>query len=42
MVSIFIGFLANVRTLRAGETRRSTGHLSREVCELEPAAHAMN
>jgi hypothetical protein len=31
MVSIFIGFLATVRPLRAGETRRSTGHLSRET-----------
>jgi hypothetical protein len=42
MVSIFIGFLATVRTLHAGETRRRTGHLSPEVRELQPAAYAMN
>jgi hypothetical protein len=42
MVSIFIGFLATVRILRAGETRRRTGHLSPEVRELQPAAYAMN
>jgi len=42
MVSIFIGFLATVRTRRAGETRRRTGHLSPEVRELQPAAYAVN
>jgi hypothetical protein len=42
MVSIFIGFLATARALRAKEAARSTWRPLREVCELQPAAHAMN
>jgi hypothetical protein len=42
MVLIFIGFLVTVRSLRAEAARRSAGRLLREVCELQPAAHAMN
>jgi len=42
MVSIFIGVLATVRSLRAEAARRRTERLLREVCELQPAAHAMN
>jgi hypothetical protein len=38
MVSIFIGFLATARFLRADETRHGTGRTLRDVCELQPAA----
>jgi hypothetical protein len=42
MVSIFIGFLVTAPALRAKEAARSTGRLLRELCQLQPAAHAMN